>query len=227
MPVVVRLARHLYSQRIEEIKSKLSQEQHEFHQLAAEIHAIQAGEWDAKLKPDPAYVKPSSEPETTPMTEQPSHDDSGTKENQSATATEAKKEDEAVTDSTLILQENRLKRTSSEAIAHEPHPLKRSRLSDASQEDQVVSTAVSRAPLHVEQAAEQTDADPHPATEQGTMDANAANDTPPPPEEEAPPPLAQHHAPVPNIMIPHASEPSLTLQSPLSSKCWLHIALCC
>lgn len=156
MPVVVRLARHLYMQRVEEIKSKLAQEQQEFNRLATEIHAIQSGEWDAKLKPDPAFEPvenadassssnaiDNQQPETTPMTEQ--QEESEAKENRLAAVTDVSKETD---DPTLILQENRLKRTSSDANVQEPHQMKRSRLNDSHhQEDHdVLSTAVSQVP---------------------------------------------------------------------------------
>lgn len=50
MPVVVRIARQLYLQRIEEVKEKIKQEQTEFGQLAEEIQAIKSGKWDNDLK---------------------------------------------------------------------------------------------------------------------------------------------------------------------------------
>ncbi|KAG2200473.1 hypothetical protein INT47_011453, partial [Mucor saturninus] len=52
MPVVVRIARQLYLQRIEEVKERLNQEQTEFGQLAEEIQAIKSGKWDDSLKGD-------------------------------------------------------------------------------------------------------------------------------------------------------------------------------
>ncbi|RCH96638.1 hypothetical protein CU098_010451, partial [Rhizopus stolonifer] len=50
MPVVVRLARQLYIQRVEEIKQNLKKDQEEFSRLALEIDTIKAGEWDSTLK---------------------------------------------------------------------------------------------------------------------------------------------------------------------------------
>jgi hypothetical protein len=50
MPVVVRLARQLYAQRVEEIKSQIQKEQEEFSQLSFEIDSIKSGKWDEKLK---------------------------------------------------------------------------------------------------------------------------------------------------------------------------------
>ncbi|KAK4513297.1 uncharacterized protein ATC70_011865 [Mucor velutinosus] len=220
MPVVVRLARHLYSQRVEEVKSKLAQEQQEFNQLATEIHAIQSGEWDARLKPDPAY-EPVKSAESSGIDRQPSvteqlqQDDSGTKENRPATVTEEK---DASMNSTLVLQENRLKRTSSDAIAHEPHPLKRSRLNDSNQEDQVLSTAVSQVPIDVQEAVEQAkaiDAEQVTMTIAGSQeDADVVDHNPKSAQEHtsqeagALSPHRYHHAPLPNIKIPEESSPS-------------------
>lgn len=50
MPVVVRLARFLYSERVSEIKSKINKQQQEFNQLASEISSIKSGNWDNQLK---------------------------------------------------------------------------------------------------------------------------------------------------------------------------------
>ncbi|KAI7901071.1 uncharacterized protein BX663DRAFT_438330 [Cokeromyces recurvatus] len=49
MPVVVRLARQLYLQRVEEIKKRLERDQEEFNQLATEICSIKSGQWDQRL----------------------------------------------------------------------------------------------------------------------------------------------------------------------------------
>lgn len=169
MPVVVRLARHLYLQRVEEIKNRLVQDQQEFDQLTTEIHSIKSGKWDHRFKVDSSAVKNSGsmatdldnnsnvvakQPESTSIIND-IEDNSGindTKEN-IATAPEEmgnaqlgeKKYsiENETPDSKLILQENRLKRTSSDAIAQEPHLLKRSRLSELSQEEQVLSIAIS------------------------------------------------------------------------------------
>ncbi|CAO0796639.1 unnamed protein product [Mucor circinelloides] len=246
MPVVVRLARHLYLQRVEEIKAKLAQDQQEFNQLATEIHAIQSGEWDSKLKPDPTFVPVKNtsdtdkQPETTPMTEQ---DDSGTKENKPTLA--EKKDasvDNEVVDPTLILQENRLKRTSSDIVVQEPHQLKRSRLDDSNQEEQVLSTAISQAPVDTgKQALEQEkgfDQDSscaeskemsiavgHPK-ETDTMNVDIKESLSSPVDDDNEQPMQalepitqaessspQQQQQLPKIIIPQASEPCMKMSS--------------
>ncbi|KAL7329201.1 hypothetical protein PS15p_207343 [Mucor circinelloides] len=251
MPVVVRLARHLYLQRVEEIKTKLAQDQQEFNQLATEIHAIQSGEWDSKLKPDPTFVPVKNtsdtdkQPETTPMTEQ---DDSGTKENKPTLAEkkDASVDNEAV-DPTLILQENRLKRTSSDIVAQEPHQLKRSRLGDSNQEDQVLSTAISQAPVDTGKHAleQEKGSDQHSSCaelkemsiavghpkETDTMDVDIKESSSRPVDDDneqpmqALEPITQAESPspqqqqrLPKIIIPQASEPCLKMPSTPSSK---------
>lgn len=241
MPVVVRLARHLYLQRVEEIKAKLAQDQQEFNQLATEIHAIQSGEWDSKLKPDPTFVPVKNtsdtdkQPETTPMTEQ---DDSGTKENKPTLA--EKKDasvDNEVVDPTLILQENRLKRTSSDIVVQEPHQLKRSRLGDSNQEDQVLSTAISQAPVDTgKQALEQEKGFDHDSScaeskETDTMDVDIKESLSSPVDDDNEQPMQalepitqaessspQQQQQLPKIIIPQASEPCLKMSSTPSSK---------
>lgn len=168
MPVVVRLARHLYLQRVEEIKNHLVQDQQEYDQLATEIHSIKSGEWDHKFKADSPAVKNSDsmaidldssnnvvgkQPESTSIISD-IEDNSGTNDTKENVATSPEKMKNAQLgekkysienenpDSKLVLQENRLKRTSSDAIAQEPHLLKRSRLSELNQEEQVLSTAI-------------------------------------------------------------------------------------
>ncbi|KAG2199537.1 hypothetical protein INT46_001237, partial [Mucor plumbeus] len=169
MPVVVRLARHLYLQRVEEIKNRLVQDQQEYNQLAAEIHSIKSGEWDHKFKADSPAVKNSDsmatdldsssntvakQPESTPIISD-IEDNSGTNDAKENAAISPEKMSSVQLDekkysienknfdSKLILQDNRLKRTSSDATAQESHLLKRSRLSELSQEEQVLSTAIS------------------------------------------------------------------------------------
>ncbi|OBZ85956.1 Bromodomain-containing protein 8 [Choanephora cucurbitarum] len=51
MPVVVRLAKQLYIQRVDEIKKSIQKDQDEFNQLATEIDEIKAGKWDMQLIP--------------------------------------------------------------------------------------------------------------------------------------------------------------------------------
>ncbi|KAI8981968.1 hypothetical protein BDF20DRAFT_912180 [Mycotypha africana] len=50
MPVVVRVARHLYAQRMEEIKESLKNNLSEFSQLAGEVNSIRSGQWDSHLQ---------------------------------------------------------------------------------------------------------------------------------------------------------------------------------
>ncbi|KAI8373948.1 hypothetical protein EDC96DRAFT_437523 [Choanephora cucurbitarum] len=51
MPVVVRLAKQLYIQRVDEIKKSIQRDQDEFNQLATEIDEIKAGKWDMQFIP--------------------------------------------------------------------------------------------------------------------------------------------------------------------------------
>ncbi|KAI8642147.1 hypothetical protein BD408DRAFT_475933 [Parasitella parasitica] len=163
MPVVVRLARHLYLQRIDEIKDRLAQDQKEFDQLAIEIHSIKAGEWDHKLKTDQSSAVKDSDSmatdldksydsvvtrqlETEPIIEDTKYN-SGTSDmtdNSLLPAMQGLVQDDYA-NSTLILDESRMKRTSSDATTPEPYPLKRIRLNEANEEDQVVSIAISDA----------------------------------------------------------------------------------
>lgn len=57
IPVVVRLARQLYTERVEEIKSKMNKQQQEFNQLAVEINAIKSGEWNEQLNNSKNVIK--------------------------------------------------------------------------------------------------------------------------------------------------------------------------
>ena len=168
MPVVVRLARHLYLQRVEEIKNRLAQDQQEFDQLTTEIHSIKSGEWDHRFKVDSSAAKNSGsmttdldnssnvvakQPESTPIINDIDNPGINDTKEHIATAPEEMSNaqlgekkysiENEIPDSKLILQENRLKRTSSDAIAQEPYLLKRSRLSELSQEEQVLSIAIS------------------------------------------------------------------------------------
>lgn len=49
MPVVVRLARQLYTQRLEELKKEISEDEEKFLALVSEIEEIRAGKWDDQL----------------------------------------------------------------------------------------------------------------------------------------------------------------------------------
>ncbi|CEG80365.1 hypothetical protein RMATCC62417_14715 [Rhizopus microsporus] len=49
MPVVVRLARQLYTQRLEELKKEISEDEEKFLALVSEIEEIRAGKWDNQL----------------------------------------------------------------------------------------------------------------------------------------------------------------------------------
>lgn len=59
MPVVVRIARQLYLQRIEQVKDELKKDEADFGELAEEINSIKSGKWDQKLK------EPESGPSVT------------------------------------------------------------------------------------------------------------------------------------------------------------------
>ncbi|KAJ2963160.1 hypothetical protein NQZ79_g1872 [Umbelopsis isabellina] len=78
MPPVVRLARQLYLERMEELKAQIKADEDSFRKLVTEIDEIRSGKWDSKLKElIPASEMESNEP--TPMqitdesTEQPVH----------------------------------------------------------------------------------------------------------------------------------------------------------
>lgn len=62
MPVVVRIARDLYSLRLEELKKAISEDEEKFLTLVSEIDEIRAGKWDNQLLGLP-------ETTTTPATE--------------------------------------------------------------------------------------------------------------------------------------------------------------
>lgn len=75
MPMVVRIARELYSLRLEELKRAISEDEEKFLILVSEIDDIRAGKWDYQLLglPEPLTSK---EPETTqPTTDQPPTDE--------------------------------------------------------------------------------------------------------------------------------------------------------
>ncbi|KAI9471799.1 MAG: hypothetical protein EXX96DRAFT_489868 [Benjaminiella poitrasii] len=61
MPVVIQLARQLYTQRVEEIKKRLQRDQEEFSQLATEIHSIKSGQWDQKLEQHSNFTSSTKE----------------------------------------------------------------------------------------------------------------------------------------------------------------------
>ncbi|CAO3643196.1 unnamed protein product [Mucor hiemalis] len=50
MPPVVRIARQLYTQRVEEVKDNLKKDEEEFGRLAREIELIKNGQWDQELQ---------------------------------------------------------------------------------------------------------------------------------------------------------------------------------
>lgn len=148
MPVVVRIARQLYLQRIEEVKEGLRKDEESFGQLAEEIESIKSGKWDQTLSaggsdkiPNDADL-PSEEEEIVrgEPKETNSSDSAVSNEITSNTTTENK-----IVESVAQL-ENRMKRTSSETAIASGSSLKRCRLeetSSESSEDQVILTAIS------------------------------------------------------------------------------------
>jgi hypothetical protein len=142
MPVVVRLARQLYAQRVEEIKSRIQKEQEEFGQLSFEIDSIKSGKWDERLKEQASL---------TEKEDQPVGNEDGTVEKE-VTPTPTKVNDEVENlinkVSVVIEQESRLKRRVSESGLRMHHEFKRSRVDDTAidhdltNEDEVVSTAI-------------------------------------------------------------------------------------
>ncbi|KAI8376562.1 uncharacterized protein BYT42DRAFT_575062 [Radiomyces spectabilis] len=68
MPSVVKLARRLYMQRMDEVKMAIKQDEDQFMAVVSEIDDIRSGRWDNKLK-DILQQKSS---ETVPVIEQPS-----------------------------------------------------------------------------------------------------------------------------------------------------------
>ncbi|KAI8973880.1 hypothetical protein BDB01DRAFT_854145 [Pilobolus umbonatus] len=67
MPTVVRLARQLYVQRVDEIKRKLKEDEEEFGRLVLDIDHIRSGAWDEKLLQD-TYLPTTALPEVTAAT---------------------------------------------------------------------------------------------------------------------------------------------------------------
>jgi bromodomain-containing protein 8 len=72
MPVVVRIARELYSLRIEELKKAISEDEEKFLFLVSEIDEIRAGKWDNQLLglPEPTSEVNSTQPSPTNTTEE-------------------------------------------------------------------------------------------------------------------------------------------------------------
>ncbi|KAI7893707.1 uncharacterized protein EV154DRAFT_130821 [Mucor mucedo] len=66
MPMVVRIARELYSLRLEELKRAISEDEEKFLILVSEIDDIRAGKWDNQLLGLP---EPPKDPEPTQQTE--------------------------------------------------------------------------------------------------------------------------------------------------------------
>lgn len=148
MPVVVRIARQLYLQRIDEVKESLRKDEESFGQLAEEIESIKSGKWDQTLSAD-------GNDKTHDDTGLPSEDDEivcdEPKETNSLDSTGANETTSNPTSENKIVEsvaqlENRMKRTSSETVLETGNSLKRCRLeetSSESSEDQVISTAIS------------------------------------------------------------------------------------
>lgn len=150
MPPVVRIARQLYTQRIEEVKDNLRKDEEEFGRLAREIELIKNGRWDQELK--------DQLPTTTKDT--PSENDAQSAMDKVVQVTEVNSSDSQVLPQALAIadaekiklpdqvtsEESRTKRTSSETAMVIGSAMKRCRLEDngeeSSNENQVLSTAI-------------------------------------------------------------------------------------
>lgn len=147
MPVVVRLARQLYLQRVEEIKSQILKEQEEFGRLSSEIDSIKSGKWDKRLEESISSTDETANQNQPVLTEE---------KGATTTETEADSTSENVVDhvGSIIEQENHLKRTLSESKLESHHEFKRSRVNDKvtvnnhTNEEQVTLTAICETEKH-------------------------------------------------------------------------------
>ncbi|KAG2230618.1 hypothetical protein INT48_009608 [Thamnidium elegans] len=148
MPVVVRIARQLYLQRIEEVKKNLRKDEESFGQLAEEIESIKSGKWDQTLSAggsdkihDDAGL-PSEEDGI--VRGEPKEINSSDSTTPNETTSNTTSENKIVENVALL--ENRMKRTSSETVLVSSSTLKKCRLEESgseSSENQVISTAIS------------------------------------------------------------------------------------
>ncbi|KAI8365731.1 hypothetical protein BD560DRAFT_436329 [Blakeslea trispora] len=143
MPVVVRLAKQLYMQRVDEIKSSIQKDQDEFNQLASEIDKIKAGKWDVQL---------------TQIAKQAPSEKSTIERKEVAESTAEMKEQPTDSTCSFDFSESLLKRTTDESSIDSSRALKRFRAGDMnsahlskSEEDMneanVISTAIMDADL--------------------------------------------------------------------------------
>lgn len=159
MPVVVRIARQLYLQRIEEVKENLKKDAESFGKLAEEIESIKSGEWDQKLSEASSSsditLSRNNDSELTDKTEEVNSSDIVAVEETMNTANQDKAitlGESKVVENTALL-ENRMKRTSSETVITTSNNLKRCRLEEGSpvsphhesNESQVVFASISDA----------------------------------------------------------------------------------
>lgn len=152
MPPVVRIARQLYTQRVEEVKSNLQKDKEEFERLAHEIEQIKKGRWDQELKEQ----LPSTTTEDTPIASNapstvnevaPSIKVADTNPMQESPQTVVMPEAEKkMLPEHVTNEESRMKRTASETALVVGSAMKRCRLDEkqeeGSHEDQVLSTAI-------------------------------------------------------------------------------------
>lgn len=85
MAPVVKLARQLYLERIDELKAHIKEDEESFRKLVTEIDEIRSGKWDAKLK----ELIPEPEPETAAPTPMDISDDSNVQSSDVAVAASA------------------------------------------------------------------------------------------------------------------------------------------
>jgi len=85
MAPVVKLARQLYLERIDELKAHIKEDEKSFRKLVTEIDEIRSGKWDAKLK----ELIPEPEPETAAPTPMDISDDSNVQSSDVAVAASA------------------------------------------------------------------------------------------------------------------------------------------
>lgn len=175
MPAVVRIAKQLYTQRVEEVKAELKRDEEKFGELAKEIELIRSGQWDEKLRenlsPEDREAMDNAQSVADDNNQLNGSDDSSNLPVSSASMVEDKaieEEEESVPSSVNVTvpvaleenkildritqQENSMKRTSSETTIMAGNSLKRCRLDDSkvsqpsnSSENQIILTATSAA----------------------------------------------------------------------------------
>lgn len=126
MPVVVRIARDLYSLRLEELKKAISEDEEKFLQLVSEIDEIRAGKWDNQLLglPETTIVESNTSvepPATTINVEETVADEKG-ETFEDAAETLVQQEVEMKIEADNLEEEMRNVRDSDEPLSKTPSP---------------------------------------------------------------------------------------------------------